>query len=121
MAEVTVRTAPGPSQGTLELADDVFGIQPNVPVMHQVVTAQLAARAPARIPPRPGPRCAAAGASRTSRRAPATPARARTAPQFSGGGIALAPSPAATPSGPPRRWCGWRCARPCRTGRPRAR
>ena len=29
---------------TSQVADDVFGIQPNVPVLHQVVTAQLAAR-----------------------------------------------------------------------------
>ena len=30
--------------GTVDLDDAIFGIEPNVPVMHQVVTAQLAAR-----------------------------------------------------------------------------
>ena len=44
MATVNVRTPAGAEAGTVELADEVFGIQPNVPVMHQVVTAQLAAR-----------------------------------------------------------------------------
>src|SRR5581483_10728046 len=31
-----------------------------------------------------------------------------------------APSPGATGSGRRRRWCGWRCAPPCPTGRPPA-
>jgi large subunit ribosomal protein L4 len=44
VASVDVRTASGAKAGTAELADAVFGVQPNVPVMHQVVTAQLAAR-----------------------------------------------------------------------------
>ena len=39
---VTVRTAAGADAGQVDLADDVFGIEPNVAVMHQVVTAQLA-------------------------------------------------------------------------------
>jgi large subunit ribosomal protein L4 len=44
MPSVTVRTATGAEQSSIELDDELFGIQPNVPVMHQVVTAQLAAR-----------------------------------------------------------------------------
>jgi len=44
MAKVKVKTAAGKENGTVELSDEVFGIQPNVPVMHQVVTAQLAHR-----------------------------------------------------------------------------
>lgn len=43
MASVDVRTRTGGTAGTVELDDRVFAIQPNVPVMHQVVTAQLAA------------------------------------------------------------------------------
>jgi len=42
MASVDVRNVSGEAVGSVELADDVFGITPNVPVMHQVVTAQLA-------------------------------------------------------------------------------
>src|SRR3954449_13248187 len=44
MASVTVKTPAGKDAGTLDLDDSTFGIEPNVPVMHQVVTAQLAAR-----------------------------------------------------------------------------
>jgi large subunit ribosomal protein L4 len=44
VASVDVKTATGAKAGTAELDDAVFGVQPNVPVMHQVVTAQLAAR-----------------------------------------------------------------------------
>ena len=35
--------ASGKAKGDVTLADSIFGIEPNVPVMHQVVTAQLAA------------------------------------------------------------------------------
>jgi len=42
MASVDVRSTSGEAAGTAELPDDLFGITPNVPVMHQVVTAQLA-------------------------------------------------------------------------------
>jgi large subunit ribosomal protein L4 len=34
--------ASGASLGSVDLAPEVFGIEPNIPVMHQVVTAQLA-------------------------------------------------------------------------------
>lgn len=44
MVAVPVRSATGTETGTVELVPDVFGIEPNVAVMHQVVTAQLAAR-----------------------------------------------------------------------------
>src|SRR5215210_4591802 len=42
MASVDIRNASGDTVGTTELAGDVFGVTPNVPLMHQVVTAQLA-------------------------------------------------------------------------------
>ena len=44
MASIDVKSATGKKAGTATLEDDWFGIEPNVPVMHQVVTAQLAAR-----------------------------------------------------------------------------
>lgn len=37
MATIDIKTAEGKSASTAELADSVFGIEPNVPVMHQVV------------------------------------------------------------------------------------
>ena len=43
MPTVDLRTPTGATNGTVELDDRLFGVEPNVPVMHQVVTAQLAA------------------------------------------------------------------------------
>ena len=44
MSSVTMKTADGGDGQSVELPDDVFGIEPNTAVMHQVVTAQLAAK-----------------------------------------------------------------------------
>lgn len=44
MAAVSIKTSAGKDSGSIELDAETFGIEPNVPVMHQVVTAQLAAR-----------------------------------------------------------------------------
>ena len=43
MTTVAVKTLAGGVAGNVELPEDVFGLEPNIPVMHQVVTAQLAA------------------------------------------------------------------------------
>jgi large subunit ribosomal protein L4 len=44
MPEIAVKTVSGSQAGTVDLDDATFGVKPNVAVMHQVVTAQLAAR-----------------------------------------------------------------------------
>ena len=44
MASVDVKTSAGKKAGTTTLDEQIFGIEPNLDVMHQVVTAQLAAR-----------------------------------------------------------------------------
>ena len=46
MPKVDTKDATGAKAGSVELDDAMFGIEPNIPVMHQVVTAQLAARRP---------------------------------------------------------------------------
>jgi len=43
MASVDIRTRSGQTAGSADLDDAVFGIEPNQAVLHQVVTAQLAA------------------------------------------------------------------------------
>src|SRR5262249_5984808 len=94
MAEITLKDRAGNDAGTVELDETVFGIEPNVPVMHQVVTAQLARR-PARTH-NPKPRAGARGGGAKPYRQKGT-GRARQgslrAPQFTGGGIALGPKP----------------------------
>ncbi len=42
MTAIDIKDAKGAAAGTAELAASVFGIEPNVPVMHQVVRAQRA-------------------------------------------------------------------------------
>src|SRR5688500_11153466 len=44
MATLDVRTSAGATSGTVDIDDALFGVVPNIPVMHQVVTAQLAAK-----------------------------------------------------------------------------
>ena len=44
MASVDVLSQIGDPAGSVELDEATFGIEPNTAVMHQVVTAQLAAR-----------------------------------------------------------------------------
>ena len=44
MVSVAVKTLSGSDSDNVDLDDAIFGIEPNVPVMHQVVNAQLAAR-----------------------------------------------------------------------------
>ena len=39
MSSIEVKNGEGKAAGTVELSSDVFGIEPNVPVMHQVVVA----------------------------------------------------------------------------------
>ena len=44
MSELAMKKADGAVGGKIDLPDEIFGIEPNVAVMHQVVTAQLAAK-----------------------------------------------------------------------------
>ena len=44
MPTLDTKDAKGAKAGSVTLDDTMFGIEPNIPVMHQVVTAQLAAK-----------------------------------------------------------------------------
>ena len=46
MTTIEIKDASGKKAGTADLAASVFGIEPNVPVMHQVVRAQRQRPAP---------------------------------------------------------------------------
>ncbi|MDP1794812.1 MAG: 50S ribosomal protein L4, partial [Acidimicrobiales bacterium] len=94
MADVQVKTVSGGSAGSVTLSDSIFGVAPNVPVMHQVVTAQLAAA-------RAGTqstltRAEVRGGGKKPWRQKGT-GRARhgstRSPIWSGGGVALGPKP----------------------------
>jgi large subunit ribosomal protein L4 len=44
MSKLAMKKADGAAGASIDLPDEIFGIEPNVAVMHQVVTAQLAAK-----------------------------------------------------------------------------
>jgi large subunit ribosomal protein L4 len=91
---VDVRTVDGAVAGTVTLDEAYFGIQPNVPVMHQVVTAQLAAARAGTHSTKT--RAEVAGGGKKPFKQKGT-GRARQgsirSPQWTGGGVALGPKP----------------------------
>lgn len=94
MAAVTVRTPAGGEAGTLELDGGFFGIEPNTAVLHQVVTAQLAARRRGTHSTRTRAEVRGGGAKPWRQKGTG---RARQgsirSPQWRGGGVALGPKP----------------------------
>jgi large subunit ribosomal protein L4 len=92
--KLDVTTASGDKAGTVDAPDDLFGIEPNIPVMHQVVTAQLAHRRAGTHSTKT--RAEVAGGGSKPWRQKGT-GRARQgsirAPQWRGGGIAHGPKP----------------------------
>ncbi len=94
MASVDIRNASGDSMGTVTLDDAIFGVEPNMAVMHQVVTAQLAGiragdhstltRAEVRGGGRKPWRQKGSGRARQG---------STRAPHWRGGGVAMGPRP----------------------------
>lgn len=94
MAELIVKTAAGKSSGTVTVADANFGIQPNVPVMHQVVTAQLARRRAGTQSTKTRSEVAGGGAKPFRQKGTGNARQGSiTAPHYAGGGVALGPKP----------------------------
>ena len=80
--------------GSVELAEDTFGIQPNVPVMHQVVVAQLAARRAGTQSTKTRAEVRGGGRKPFKQKGTGNARQGSTrAPHFSGGGVALGPKP----------------------------
>jgi large subunit ribosomal protein L4 len=94
MSQLTMKTATGGDGGTVELPDDIFGIEPNVAVMHQVVTAQLAAKRAGTHSTKTRSEVRGGGAKPWRQKGTG---RARQgsirAPQWRGGGVAHGPKP----------------------------
>lgn len=92
--EVDVRDTDGSSSGTLTLPADIFDVQVNVPLIHQVVVAQLAAARQGTASTKS--RGEVRGGGRKPHRQKGT-GRARQgstrAPQFAGGGVVHGPTP----------------------------
>ncbi|CAB4323974.1 unannotated protein [freshwater metagenome] len=94
MTTITMKTPAGADAGSLDLDANTFGIEPNVPVMHQVVTAQLAARRAGTQSTKT--RAEVSGGGRKPWKQKGT-GRARQgstrSPNWVGGGVALGPKP----------------------------
>ena len=94
MPTVTLRTSTGTDKGQVELDDEIFGLEPNVPVMHQVVVAQLAAKRAGTQSTKTRSEVSGGGAKPFKQKGTGR-ARAGSirAPQWRGGGVALGPKP----------------------------
>ena len=93
-ATVDLKTQDGGTAGTVTLDAELFGIEPNLAVLHQVVTAQLAARRSGSANTKTRAEVRGGGAKPYRRKGTG---RARQgsirAPQFTGGGIVHGPKP----------------------------
>jgi large subunit ribosomal protein L4 len=94
MPTIDVVDTSGSKVGTADLAEEIFGIEPNVAVMHQVVTAQLAARRAGTQSTKTRAEVRGGGAKPWKQKGTG---RARQgsirAPHWRGGGVALGPKP----------------------------
>ncbi len=94
MTSIEIKSPGGESAGNVDLPADVFNVQTNVPLIHQVVVAQLAAARQGTHKTKT--RAEVAGGGRKPYRQKGT-GRARQgsvrAPQFAGGGVVHGPQP----------------------------
>ncbi len=88
------RRPDGEVLGTVALPAEIFGIEPNLAVMHQVVTAQLAAARAGTQSTRTRAEVAGGGAKPYRQKGTGRSRQGSTrAPQWAGGGVALGPKP----------------------------
>ena len=94
MATETDKTPAGADAGSIELDATTFGIEPNVPVMHQVVTAQLAARRAGTQSTKTRAEVSGGGAKPFKQKGTGRARAGSTrSPNWIGGGVALGPKP----------------------------
>jgi large subunit ribosomal protein L4 len=89
-----VKSSAGKTVGEVALAESVFAITPNVPVMHQVVTAQLANRRAGTQSTKTRAEVSGGGKKPFKQKGTGNARQGSTrAPHWSGGGVALGPKP----------------------------
>lgn len=94
MTSITLKTVAGKDAGSVDLAAEIFGVQPNVPVMHQVVTAQLAHRRAGTQSTKTRAEVSGGGKKPFRQKGTGSARQGSTrAPHYVGGGIALGPKP----------------------------
>src|SRR6201986_5599921 len=104
MPSVDLRDIGGARGGAVPLGEAGFGVPPNVPVLHQVVTAQLAA-ARAGTQSTKTPAEVSGGGRKPFKQKGTGRARqgAERAPHFTGGGVAFGPKPRSYRQRTPRK------------------
>jgi large subunit ribosomal protein L4 len=91
---ITRRDVTGAALGQVDLEPSIFGIVPNVSVMHQVVTAQLAAARAGTQSTKTRAEVRGGGAKPYRQKGTGRARQGSTrSPQFIGGGVALGPKP----------------------------
>jgi len=94
MASIAIKNQTGSSAGNIDLDDAVFGLEPNVPVMHQVVVAQLAAARSGTQSTKTRSEVSGGGAKPFKQKGTGRARAGSTrSPNWRGGGIALGPKP----------------------------
>ena len=94
MTTITMKTPAGADAGSLQLDANTFGIEPNVPVMHQVVTAQLAARRSGTQSTKTRAEVSGGGKKPWKQKGTGRARQGSTrSPNWVGGGVALGPKP----------------------------
>ena len=122
MVSVPVTSTKGSKVGSVELDQGLFGIEPNVPVMHQVVTAQLAARRAGTHNTKTRSEVRGGGAKPWRQKGTGRARQGSTrSPHWVGGGVAHGPKPRDYAQKTPKKWSNWHCGRRCRTGLPTPR
>jgi large subunit ribosomal protein L4 len=91
---VTRRNAAGHDLGSVELEPTIFGLEPNLAVMHQVVTAQLAAARSGTQSTKTRAEVRGGGAKPFAQKGTGRARQGSSrSPSMSGGGVALGPKP----------------------------
>jgi len=94
MAKLTTKKADGTDGGSITVDDATFGVKPNIPLMHQVVTAQLAAARAGTQSTKTRSEVSGGGAKPFKQKGTGRSRQGTTrAPQWTGGGVALGPKP----------------------------
>jgi large subunit ribosomal protein L4 len=94
MTTVDITTPAGKADGTIDLPAEIFDVQSNVPLMHQVVVAQLAAARQGTHKTKTRSEVSGGGAKPYRQKGTGRARQGSTrAPQFAGGGISHGPVP----------------------------
>ena len=111
---IDVLDVKGKKAGSAELPGDLFDVNTNIPLIHQVVVAQLAAARQGTHATKTRGQVSGGGKKPWRQKGTGRARQGSTrAPQWVGGGTVHGPQPRSTLSAPLRRWWALLCVGPC--------